>query len=152
MEGPPDGREWLHEIKFDGYRAISSIGDGRVVIRTRKGLDWTDKFKPLVKPLSALKCKSALLDGEIAWQTTSGNTNFGALQNAISDGNGGFGYYVFDLLHLDGEDLRGLPLRERKARLKKLLARSSPHDGLHLFQRHRGARPGRVQAGLQTQA
>jgi len=131
VEGPPEGNDWLHEVKFDGYRAVTCIGDGRVAIRTRNGLDWTDKFKPLVEPLSKLKCKNAVLDGEVAVADGSGHTSFGALQNAISEGKGRFGYYLFDILHLDGEDLRELPLRERKARLKKLLARSGLHNGLH---------------------
>jgi bifunctional non-homologous end joining protein LigD len=118
----PPGKEWLHEIKFDGYRAITSIGAGKVIIRTRKGLDWTDKFHPLVDPLASLPCDSALLDGEIAVADAEGHTDFSALQAALSAGSGGFGYYLFDLLHLDGEDLRQLPLIERKAKLKQLLS------------------------------
>lgn len=121
VDEAPVGDEWLHEIKFDGYRAVTSIGGGNVVIRTRNGLDWTDRFHTLVDPLASLSCESALLDGEIAVADAEGHTNFGALQAALKSGRGGFVYYLFDLLHLDGEDLRKQPLRERKAKLAALL-------------------------------
>ena len=114
VDAPPPGPEWLHEIKFDGYRAITSLAGGKVVMRTRNGLDWTDKFQSLVPALSELPCDSALLDGEIAVADAEGHTDFGALQNALSNGGGGIGYYLFDLLELDGEDLRKRPLDERK--------------------------------------
>jgi bifunctional non-homologous end joining protein LigD len=100
---------------------MTSIAGDTVVIRTRNGLDWTEKFAPLVEPLTRLPCRAALLDGEIAIADADGHTDFGALQEALSEGKGGFGYYLFDLLHLDGEDLRSLPLIERKAKLKSLL-------------------------------
>jgi len=84
-------------------------------------LDWTEKFASLVEPLASLPCRAALLDGEIAVADAEGHTDFGALQGALSEGSGGFGYYIFDLLHLDGEDLRARPLIERKENLKSLL-------------------------------
>jgi bifunctional non-homologous end joining protein LigD len=121
VDAPPPGSDWLHEIKFDGYRAITSLAGGKVVIRTRKGLDWTEKFQSLVPALSELPCDSALLDGEIAVADAEGHTDFGALQNALSNGGRNIGYYLFDLLELDGEDLRKRPLDERKARLAALL-------------------------------
>ena len=124
VDAVPAEGAWLHEIKFDGYRVMASIGGGQAVLRTRKGFDWTDKFAPLVEPLLKLPCSSALLDGEVAVADAKGRTDFGALQNALSTGNGNFAYYVFDLLHLDGEDLRPLPLLERKRRLQALLARA----------------------------
>lgn len=122
VEAPPAGAEWLHEIKYDGYRAIASLGDGGVKIRTRNGLNWTDKFVSLVPSLEKLPCKNALLDGEIAVADKTGRTDFGALQDALANGKGGFGYYLFDLLELDGKDFRKRPLTERKAALKKLLS------------------------------
>ncbi len=124
VDAPPAGKEWLHEIKYDGYRAIASLGGGGVKIRTRNGHDWTDKFRTLTPALSRLPCKSALIDGEIAVADKEGHTDFGALQDALSSGKGGFGYYVFDLLELDGKDLRKKPLTARKAALKKLTAGS----------------------------
>ena len=123
VDAVPAEGAWLHEIKFDGYRVMASIGGGQAVLRTRKGLDWTDKFAPLVEPLLKLPCSSALLDGEVAVADAKGRTDFGALQNALSTGNGNFAYYVFDLLHLDGEDLRRLPQIERKEMLAALLRR-----------------------------
>jgi bifunctional non-homologous end joining protein LigD len=121
VDAPPPGNDWLHEIKYDGYRAVAAIGGPGVKIYTRKGLDWTDKFGPLLTPLADLPCENALLDGEIAIADSRGHTNFSALQEALSEGTGGFGYYLFDLLHLDGQDLRSRPLIERKQRLRELL-------------------------------
>ena len=126
VDAAPAGKEWLHEIKYDGYRALASIGGDNVVIRTRNGLDWTDKFAALVEPLRELPCQSALLDGEIAVADTQGHTDFGALQDALSRGTGGYAYYVFDLLQLDGEDLRNKPLRERKKLLAQLMNGGPP--------------------------
>ena len=128
VDAPPSGGDWVHEIKYDGYRAVTSMAGGSVIIRTRNGLDWTNRFRPLVGPLSELSCDSALLDGEIAVADSQGHTSFGALQAALSEGHGAFGYYLFDLLHLDGEDLRKRPLMERKKLLEKLLvgARKGP--------------------------
>lgn len=121
VDGAPPGNDWLHEIKYDGYRAVTSVAGGKVAIRTRNGLNWTDKFAPLVPALSHLPCDSAILDGEIAVAAASGHTDFGALQDALAGGKGRYAYYLFDLLQLNGEDLRKLPLTERKARLHKLL-------------------------------
>ena len=122
VDAPPTSGDWVHEIKYDGYRGVTSLAGGSVIIRTRNGLDWTDKFSALVGPLAALPCDSALLDGEIAVADSEGHTSFGALQMALSEGRGGFGYYIFDLLFLNGEDLRKRPLIERKRLLEKLLA------------------------------
>jgi bifunctional non-homologous end joining protein LigD len=121
VDAPPAGREWLHEIKFDGYRAIAAIGGGEVRIFTRNGHDWSGRFAPLIPALRELDVESALLDGEVAVADKSGHTNFGALQDALAEGRGGFGYYLFDLLELDGEDLRKHPLKERKKVLEALL-------------------------------
>ncbi|HXF89186.1 MAG TPA: DNA ligase D, partial [Xanthobacteraceae bacterium] len=129
VETAPAGSEWLHEIKYDGYRALAAVADQKVLIRTRSGLDWTEKFAPLVPALSRLQCKSALFDGEIAVADALGHTDFGALQDALASGRSGFNYYVFDLLYLDGKDLRARPLRERKRLLQNLLktaSKSSP--------------------------
>lgn len=121
VDAPPQGNDWIHEIKYDGYRAVAAVAGDRARIFTRNGLDWTDKFLPLVGPLTDLPCDSALLDGEIAIADAEGHTNFGALQEAISEGRGRFGYYLFDLLQQDGADLRKLSLVERKEKLRELL-------------------------------
>lgn len=126
VEAPPAGNDWLHEIKYDGYRAITAIAGGAVAIYTRKGLNWTDRFGRLVPALRQLNCESALLDGEIAVADAKGHTDFGALQDALSTGKGSLTYYLFDLLERDGLDLRKRPLTERKGALRDLLSDAKP--------------------------
>jgi bifunctional non-homologous end joining protein LigD len=121
-EAPPDGDGWLHEMKFDGYRVIAAIGGGRAITYTRTGLDWTDKFRGIVQPLADLPCRSALIDGEAVVLDENGKSDFGRLQNAIAEGKDGIVYYAFDLLWLDGVDLRKEALTERKKKLAALLA------------------------------
>jgi bifunctional non-homologous end joining protein LigD len=120
VERPPSGEGWCHEIKFDGYRVQLRVEDGEATLKTRKGLDWTAKFRAIAKEGSALP--DVLIDGEIAALDHDGAPDFSTLQAAISDGNTDeLIFYAFDLLFAAGEDLRRLPLAERKARLKKLL-------------------------------
>ncbi|MBB4568819.1 DNA ligase D [Rhizobium leucaenae] len=120
---PPSGKQWLHEIKFDGYRVQARIEDGRVKLLTRSGLDWSDKFgKTLLTELAHLPVKTMLADGELVVETGSGASDFSALQADLSDGrNDRFVLYVFDLLYLDGYDLRDAPLVERKKILEKII-------------------------------
>ena len=120
-ETPPAGDAWLHEIKFDGYRTIAAVGRGRARIFTRTGLDWTDKFKSIVWPLADLPCRAALIDGEAVVRDAEGRSSFGRLQDSIAQARDDIVYYAFDLIALDGEDLRKKPLSERKARLARLL-------------------------------
>jgi bifunctional non-homologous end joining protein LigD len=120
VERPPSGAAWCHEIKFDGYRVQLRVEGGEVALNTRKGLDWADKFPAIAK--EARDLPDALIDGEIVAIDHNGLPDFSALQAAIADGKTDkLVYYAFDLLFADGEDLRVLPLRERKARLKRLL-------------------------------
>ncbi|MFZ1970253.1 DNA ligase D [Bradyrhizobium sp.] len=120
VEQPPNGAGWGHEIKFDGYRVQLRVEEGEAALRTRKGLDWTDKFKAIAKAGAALP--DAMIDGEIVALDHKGNPDFSALQAAISDGKtDNLIFYAFDLLFAEGEDLRRLPLEQRKARLKQLL-------------------------------
>lgn len=123
-DAPPEGAGWLHEIKFDGYRIVAVKKGDAVRFYTRTGLDWTAKFAALTPAIAALPCESAVIDGEITVLGPQQRTDFSALQAALSEGKGDFIYYVFDLLHLDGRNLRDLPLRERKARLKVLTSAS----------------------------
>ncbi|MDL2402589.1 DNA ligase D [Rhizobium mayense] len=120
---PPSGKQWLHEIKFDGYRLQARIEHGRVRLLTRSGLDWSDKFgKELITALAALPLKAALLDGELVVETSSGASDFAALQADLRDGRTDrFVFYAFDLLYLDGYDLRAVPLVERKKILEKVV-------------------------------
>lgn len=122
----PDDDDWIHEIKYDGYRIQSHLKNGTVHLYTRNGLDWSSKFPDLLKRLSELAIKNAIFDGEIVSLDSKGVSHFQDLQNALSSKKvKGLKYYVFDLLYLDGRDLRKLPLLERKAFLKKILSRSS---------------------------
>ncbi len=128
VERPPNSDGWCHEIKFDGYRVQLRVEDGDAVLKTRKGLDWSEKFAAIVKAAKSLP--DALIDGEIVALDPHGAPNFSTLQAAISDGKtGALIFFAFDLLFADGEDLRPLPLGERKARLKKLLEARKGKDG-----------------------
>ncbi|WP_292529081.1 DNA ligase D [Methylocystis sp.] len=119
----PASKEWIHEIKFDGYRLQARIEAGRVRLLSRGGLDWTKKFgDEVVAALRALPLGSALIDGEMVVETSAGASDFSALQADLSAGRTDrFVYWVFDLLYLDGYDLRGASLLERKGLLEKLL-------------------------------
>ena len=118
----PDGSDWLHEVKYDGYRALISIGGGKARVFTRSGLDWTDKFAAIAEAAAALDVRSALIDGEIV-AFKDGRPDFSTLKNAISAG-GDMTFFAFDLLALDGEDLTGLPNIQRKERLRPLIPTS----------------------------
>jgi bifunctional non-homologous end joining protein LigD len=119
LDRPPQGSGWGHEIKFDGYRMQLRVQDGQAAMLTRKGLDWTAKFKAIAK--AGLALPDGLYDGEVCALNTAGSPDFPALQAALSDGDTDkLIYFVFDALFSGGEDLRPLPLTERKARLKTL--------------------------------
>ncbi len=120
VEQPPSGSGWGHEIKFDGYRVQMRVEDGETILRTRKGLDWTGKFEAIAKAGGSLG--DTMIDGEIVALDHNGAPDFSALQAAISEcKTERLIFYAFDVLFADGEDLRRLPLDERKARLKEML-------------------------------
>ncbi|HEV8337545.1 MAG TPA: DNA ligase D [Candidatus Polarisedimenticolia bacterium] len=122
VEEAPAGDEWLHEIKFDGYRAICRIRDGRAEFLTRRGHDWSGRLRTLAASAAALPVEEALLDGEIVKVTPEGRTSFQALQNSFAgEDAGGVSYFAFDLMHLDGRALAPLPLAARKQALRQLL-------------------------------
>lgn len=120
---PPAGKRWIHEIKFDGYRLQARIEAGRVKLFTRTGLDWTAKFgKEIVAAFKGLPVGTAVFDGELVVETAAGVSDFSALQADLSDGRSDrFVYYAFDLLYLDGFDVRDVPLAERKALLSQVI-------------------------------
>jgi bifunctional non-homologous end joining protein LigD len=121
VDRPPDAEGWCHEIKFDGYRVQLRVADGKAVLKTRKGLDWTEKFQAIAKEGSALP--DMLIDGEIVALDHDGAPDFSTLQAAISDGKTDqLIFFAFDLLFAGGEDLRRVPLADRKAQLKRMLA------------------------------
>jgi len=115
----PTGNDWLHEVKYDGYRALVAIGGKGLKIYTRSGLDWTDKF-PSIAEAAASISGPALIDGEIV-AFKDGKPDFSTLQEAISNGGKGLTMFAFDLLSQDGEDLTKLPQLARKERLRALL-------------------------------
>jgi bifunctional non-homologous end joining protein LigD len=118
----PRGAEWLHEIKYDGYRIQARLDRGKVRLLTRKNLDWTHRFKPIAAAVAVLPAETALLDGELVVEDDKGISSFSLLQTDLKDGRGDrLVYCVFDLLHLDGRDLTGEPLIARKAALQRLL-------------------------------
>lgn len=118
----PTGEEWLHELKFDGYRLIAVRKKDGVRLFTRSGLDWTDRFSGLAERLGALSGKDFVMDGEAVVSDDKGRSSFGALQAALqADDQEQIEFVAFDLLHLDGENLRDLPLSMRIARLAKLV-------------------------------
>ena len=125
----PAGADWLHEIKFDGYRMLARLERGRVRWLSRNGLDWTKRFPSLSPAIAELGARSALIDGEVVVVQPDGTTSFGALQNALSEGHSqDLTYFAFDLLHLDGVDLRGCALEDRKRALAQLLGASDSGD------------------------
>lgn len=124
VDKAPSGARWVHEIKFDGYRLEVRLEDGEVRLLTRTGLDWTARFgSKLAEAFKALPASNALIDGELVVEAGNGASNFSTLQADLSEERSDrFLFYAFDLLFLDGEDLRKKPLVERKAALAKLLA------------------------------
>jgi bifunctional non-homologous end joining protein LigD len=131
----PTGPQWVHEIKFDGYRVAARIEKGRVNLLTRTGLDWTEKYPIIAAALAQLKVNTAYIDGELCGVRPDGVTSFEIMQQVSDSGGGHLTYFAFDLLHLDGEDVGLLPLVERKARLAALLKKPpvgiaySDHEG-----------------------
>ena len=121
---PPKGNEWLHEIKFDGYRMLCCVEEGKVQFLSRSGQDWTARFAALANAAAALPVKQAILDGEVVVLDAHGVSQFQLLQNAMStqkNGHDATVYYPFDLIYLDGYDLAGVPLETRKSLLQSLL-------------------------------
>jgi len=123
VDEAPEGPEWIHEQKFDGYRILAEKEGKKVRLLSRRFKDWTAEFPTVVAAVAALPCERALLDGEVAAVLADGRTSFQALQNAFSGDGANLAYFVFDLLRVDRDDLTALPLIERKARLQKLLGK-----------------------------
>lgn len=138
----PSGERWIHEVKFDGYRAQLHIANHDVRIYTRNGLDWTKRFRKVAHDADQISASSAIIDGEIVVPGEDGRTDFAVLQNSLTGKADNLLMVAFDLLYLNGRDLRKLPLLARKAALKALVAKTpieySDHfnmDGAELFRR-----------------
>jgi bifunctional non-homologous end joining protein LigD len=115
---------WLHEVKHDGYRAILFLEDGAVKMTTRRGHDWTARFRSIARAAEGWPVKTAIVDGEVVVRDEKGRSDFQSLQNALATGRGELHFIAFDLLYLEGHDLRQRPLLERKELLKGLIARA----------------------------
>ncbi len=117
----PSGSRWIHEIKFDGYRVQVHLANEAVRIFTRRGHDWTNRFKKVSHDAWHIKAASAVLDGEIVVPAADGTTDFSVLQNELKGKSTSIVLVAFDLLYLNGRDLRKLPLHRRKSELKKII-------------------------------
>jgi bifunctional non-homologous end joining protein LigD len=130
---PPEGDDWVSEIKFDGYRLLCGLDQGNVRVVTRSGLDWTDRLPAVARAVAGLNAETALVDGELVALDKQGASSFPALQAALSGGKDHTLYfYLFDLLHLDGWDLRDCALLERKRVLHDL----DPGQGMLRYSDH----------------
>jgi DNA ligase D-like protein (predicted ligase) len=121
VDEPPEGKHWVHEIKHDGYRTQIVIDHGDVRVFTRNGHNWTDRFPYLARAARSLECKSAILDGEAVVQDDYGRSDFEGLRSAIQAKSHNIILYAFDLLHIDGTDLRQHMLSHRRTLLKRLI-------------------------------
>ncbi|MGC1871473.1 MAG: DNA ligase D [Acidobacteriaceae bacterium] len=149
----PDGSEWIHELKLDGYRMQGRIVTARdkksrtATLITRGGLDWTHRMPDIAAVLAELPVEDALLDGEVVVFDEEGKTSFADLQAAFQEGKKKpLTYVIFDLLHLNGHNLRSLPLEQRKNILEKLLAQApdGDHQGILRYSEHLGTRGGEI--------
>jgi bifunctional non-homologous end joining protein LigD len=122
----PSGESWVFEVKWDGYRLLVRKNAGIVCIYTRRGADWTKRYPRVVAAVKKLKVRSALIDGEAILYDHAGMPSFDLLHSHDYDREASF--VAFDLLELDGADMRQLPLRDRKARLKRVLSKAP--DGI----------------------
>ena len=122
IERVPNGERWVHEIKFDGYRVQVHIKDAALKVFTRRGNDWTNRFRKIAADAWHINAGSAILDGEVVVPAVDGTTDFSVLQNELKGRSTKIVMVAFDLLYLNGYDLRKLPLFERKEVLKKLIA------------------------------
>ena len=121
VDQPPEGKHWIHEIKHDGYRSQVLVERGEARVFTRNGYDWSDRYPSIVRAATNLRCQSAIIDGEAIVQNGHGASDFEALSTAMRRQPHSIILYAFDLLHLDGKDLRQHTLLERRASLKALL-------------------------------
>jgi bifunctional non-homologous end joining protein LigD len=124
IEKVPSGDRWLHEIKFDGYRVQLRIANDDIKVFTRRGYDWTNRFRKVAGDAYLINAGSAIIDGEVVVPAADGTTDFSVLQNELKGKSAKIVLVAFDLLYLNGRDLRKLPLVERKAVLKKLIEKT----------------------------
>jgi bifunctional non-homologous end joining protein LigD len=125
IDKPPTGERWIHEIKFDGYRVQLHMANDDIKMFTRNGNDWTKRFRKVAADAYLINAKSAIVDGEIVVPAADGTTDFSVLQNELKGTSDKIVMVAFDILYLNGQDIRKLPLLERKAILEKLIAKTA---------------------------
>ena len=145
---PPTGDDWIHELKLDGYRIQMQVHPNSgskkhsVTLLTRKGLDWTHRMRKLAEAAEELPIDSAVIDGEVVVLDAKGQTSFADLQAAFQEGSSvDLTYFAFDLLHLEGHNLRELPLSDRKELLEKLLSSLADDSPIRLSEHFEGNGP-----------
>jgi bifunctional non-homologous end joining protein LigD len=121
IEKVPTGARWIHEIKFDGYRVQVHLVNGTVKVFTRRGNDWTRRLRKIADDAWHIGAGSAIIDGEVVVPSADGTTDFSVLQNELRGKSSRIVLVAFDLVYLNGFDLRKLPLIERKSRLKQII-------------------------------
>ena len=138
VDQPPEGKHWIHEIKYDGYRCQVLLELGHARVFTRNGYDWSDRYPSIVRAAAKLPCLSAIIDGEAIVQDHNGVSDFDALSSAMRWRPDSVILYAFDLMHLSGKDLRQQPLSERRARLKALLGGSDEESRIQFSEEFDG--------------
>jgi bifunctional non-homologous end joining protein LigD len=123
VDQPPEGKNWIHEIKYDGYRTQVLLERGHARVFTRNGYDWSDRYPAISRAASHLPCQSAIIDGEAILPKGDSASDFEAFQSAIHDNPHSIILYAFDLMHVDGTDLRRESLAVRRSILKALIGR-----------------------------
>jgi bifunctional non-homologous end joining protein LigD len=126
VDHPPPRAGWIHEVKHDGYRTLLIIERRKARAYTRNGFDWTERYPSIIKAAAQLGCRSAIIDGEVIVQDEHGVSDFEALKSAIRWRPECLIFCAFDLLHLNGNDLRERPLLERRIKLKELVPTEHP--------------------------
>jgi DNA ligase D len=139
-DSPPEGDDWVHEIKYDGYRTICLVENGKARLFTRNQHDWTHRYGAVAKAFAELDCKSAVIDGEIVVQDARGATSIASLETALSESrDSSLVYFAFDLIHLDGYDLSAARLIDRKAALAGLIGPRDPRSTIQLSEHFAGS-------------
>lgn len=133
VDEPPEGGDWIHEVKYDGYRSQIVIQNGQALTYTRNGIDWSTKYPTICGAAGWLKAKTAILDGEIVVLDHKGASQFGALRRSMKARERELVFVAFDLLHLDGKDMRPMPCIERRDALWNLVA---PAEGVIQYSQH----------------
>ncbi len=133
VEVPPEGDDWIHEIKYDGYRAQLIIEDGRAQAFSKSGINWSTKFRSIVEAAPSVRAMSAIIDGEMIAPEAGGISKMSTFRKAVHSRPYSLALVAFDLLHLDGRDLRALPVLERREMLWELLR---PAEGAIQFSQH----------------